>query len=63
MSSRDTVTLELPLAELEALARGADGRGKMASVSKRLLSRLIVDHNRLLNACQNAGIEIIEGKD
>jgi hypothetical protein len=62
MSSRDTITLELPQAEYEALARGADGRGKMCSVSKRLLSRLIVDHTRLQTACKNLGIEIIEGK-
>jgi hypothetical protein len=61
MSSRDTVTLELPMADYEALARAANGRGKMASVSKRLLSRLIVDHTRLQVACNNAGIEVIEG--
>ncbi len=54
------ISLELPLAELDALARGADGRGKMCSVSKRLLRRMIVDHTRLINAYKAAGGEIEE---
>lgn len=57
------VHLDLPLAELDALSRGADGRGKMCSVSKRLLSRLLVDHVKLINAYKSAGGTIIERGD
>jgi hypothetical protein len=54
------LTLDCPLADVEALSKAADGRGKMASVSKRTLSRLLVDHVRLINAYKAAGGEIEE---
>ncbi len=54
------ITLDCPLADFEAISKAADGRGKMASVPKRTLSRMIVDHIRLINAYKSAGGEIEE---
>lgn len=54
------LTLDCPMADFEAVSKAADGRGKMASVPKRTLSRMIVDHVRLINAYKAAGGEIEE---
>lgn len=54
------LTLDCPQAEFEAISKAASGRGKMASVSKRTLSRLLVDHVRLINAYKTAGGDIEE---
>jgi hypothetical protein len=57
------VKLELPLARLEELATLCNGRGAKCHVSKRQLSRLIVDQTRLINACRGAGVEIQENEE
>ncbi len=54
------ITLDCPMDDFEAISKAAQGRGKMASVPKRTLSRMIVDHVRLINAYKAAGGEITE---
>jgi hypothetical protein len=58
----DTVRLECPMAVFERLHEAASGRGKKTEVLKRELSKLLVDHSRLIRACRRVGIEVKENE-
>lgn len=56
-----TVRLALNKDMYHDLAKVADSpRGKKTSVSKELLSKLLIDNNRLYQACLDCDVRIIE---
>lgn len=56
-----TVRLAINRDQYHDLAKQAESpRGVKTSVSKELLSKLLVDNNRLYRACLDSDVEIIE---
>lgn len=50
--------LETPLAEIHALAGMVDGRGSTRKVAKDTLSKLLVDHNRMVARLMSEGVKV-----
>lgn len=54
------VSVLTPLDTFEELHKLADGRKAVVSVDREVLSRLLIDHSVLVNACKGAMIKVIE---
>jgi hypothetical protein len=56
------LTLRLTGDDLTALFGKTDGRGKAATIQKRVLTDLLLDHQRALAKLHDLGVALIEKK-